>query len=70
VLGSRGSQELAGLPRVRVRTPGGMFYGKTLARTDSTITLITDEGARVTLESVDVEPAPLNQTVVVRPAKR
>ena len=71
-LGARGSQDLAGLPRVRVRTPGGTFYGKVIARDDGTVTMITDEGARILLETKDVEPAPLgSRTVVVKPpAKR
>jgi hypothetical protein len=71
-LGARGSQDLAGLPRVRVRTPGGTFYGKVIARDDGTVTLITDEGARILLETKDVEAAPLgSRTVVVKPpAKR
>jgi len=68
-LGAPGSQELAGLPRVRVHNPGGTFYGKVIARDESTVTLITDEGARVMLESRDVEPAPLGvRSVVVKSA--
>jgi hypothetical protein len=71
-LGARGSQDLAGLPRVRVRTPGGTFYGKVIARDDGAVTMITDEGARILLETKDVEAAPLgSRTVVVKPpAKR
>jgi hypothetical protein len=68
VLGAPGSQELAGLPRVRVHTPGGTFYGKVIARDDGTVTLITDEGARVMLESRDVESAPVGvKSFVVKP---
>lgn len=67
-LGSPGSQELAGLPRVRVHTPGGTFYGKVIARDDIRVTLITDEGARVMLESGNIESAPLGmRSVVVKP---
>jgi hypothetical protein len=69
ILGAPGSQELAGLPRVRVRTPGGMFYGKVVARDERTVTLITEEGAKVTLESDDVEDAPVGKTYIVRPEK-
>jgi hypothetical protein len=70
-LGAPGSQELAGLPRVRVRTPGGTFYGKAIARDDITVTLITDEGARVMLESRDVEAAPLGvHSVVIKPSAK
>jgi hypothetical protein len=65
-LGAPGSQELSGLPRVCVRMPGGFFYGKVIARDESTVTLITDEGARVRLESTDIEPAPMDRPVIVR----
>jgi hypothetical protein len=67
-LGAPGSQDLAGLPRVRVHTPGGTFYGKVIARDDGTVTLITDEGARVMLESYNIESAPVGvRSVVVKP---
>lgn len=68
-LGAPGSQALEGLPRVRVRVPGGMFYGKVTARDERTVTLITDDGARVTLETQEVEPVPSTTTVIVRPKK-
>ena len=54
------ASDLAVLPRVRVRTPGGMFYGKVIARDEATVTLITEAGAKVTLQSHDVEDAPLH----------
>jgi hypothetical protein len=67
-LGAPGSQELAGLPRVRVHTPGGTFYGKVISRDDTTVTLITDQGARVMLETRDVESAPVGvKSVLVKP---
>jgi hypothetical protein len=71
-LGAPGSQELAGLQRVRVHTPGGTFYGKVIARDDGTVTLITDEGARVMLESHDIESAPVgvHSVVIKASAKR
>ena len=53
-------------PRVRVRTPGGVFYGQVIARDGTTLTLVTDEGSRIVLESDDVEPAPLGKAVVKR----
>ena len=65
-LGGPGSHDLTGLPRVRVRTPGGMFYGKVIARDEATVTLITEEGAKVTLESIEVEDAPIGKTSIVR----
>ncbi len=51
-------------PRVRVRTPGGVFFGQIIAREGSTLTLLTDEGSRITLESDDIEAAPIAKAVV------
>ncbi len=70
VLGQAGSEALAGLPRVRARTPGGMFYGKVTARDDKTVTLITDEGARITLDAPIIEPVPASRTVIVGSAPK
>ena len=66
VLGQAGSQALLGLPRVRVKTPGGMLYGKIIGRDERSLTLITDGGARITVDAVDFEPAPPSRSVVVR----
>ncbi len=54
-LGDPGSQALAGMERVRVKTPGGVFYGKVIARDDARTTIVTDDGARLTLDSKMVE---------------
>ena len=54
-LGAPGSQALVGLERVRVKTPGGVFYGKVISKDETNTTLITDQGARITLDSKDVE---------------
>lgn len=54
-LGATGSQNLLGLEKVRVKTPGGTFYGKVIARDDTQTTLITEDGARLTLSNADVE---------------
>lgn len=43
--------------RQRVRTDGGVFYGRVLARDGRTVTLITDAGARVTVEADEVADA-------------
>lgn len=64
-LGRAGSQHLAGLPSVRVRTPGGVFYGKLISQEGSRATLMTAEGARVTLDGGIVEPAGQSRTRVV-----
>ncbi|MCC7015390.1 MAG: hypothetical protein IT454_22715 [Planctomycetes bacterium] len=54
-LGAAGSQNSAGLERVRIKTPGGTLYGKVIERVGDTATVITDEGARLTLPAKDVE---------------
>jgi hypothetical protein len=54
-LGSAGSQNLNGLERVRIKTPGGTFYGKVIARDDAQTTIMTEEGSRLTLSNADVE---------------
>ena len=43
------------MERVRVKTPGGTFYGKVISRDEKTTTLVTDDGARLTLDSKMVE---------------
>ena len=45
--------------RQRVRTAGGVFYGRVLARDGRTVTLVTDAGARISVEAdevVDADP--------------
>lgn len=66
VLGAGGSHELAGLPRMRVRTPGGMLYGKVIGRDERSVTLVTEAGARITIDTTEVEPAPQGRSVIVR----
>lgn len=69
-LGTQGSQYLNGLPRVRVRTPGGMLYGKVIGRDDTSLTLITDGGARIRVDATDFEPAPDTNAIIVRSTRR
>jgi len=57
------------LPRMRVRTPGGLFFGKVLSRDEHHVTLRLDGGGRITLESTDIEAAPLGNTRVIGPDK-
>lgn len=59
------TKALEALPRMRVRTPGGLFYGKVLSRDENHVTLRLEGGGRITLESTDVEPAPLGDTRVI-----
>jgi|GEM_PF-1575508 len=64
-LGDDGSQDLAGLQRVRVSTAGGVFYGKLLAQDEEAVTLVTDSGGRITLRGAHVEPAGRSATHLV-----
>lgn len=65
-LGEPGSQEYAGLPRVRAKAPGGVFFGKLIHQDGDRVTLITEEGARLTLEGAVIDPAPSTKRVIVR----
>lgn len=47
----------SGLKRVKVRTDGGVFYGHLVSREGKRVTLLMDEGFRITLESDDVTEA-------------
>lgn len=53
------------LPRMRVRTPGGIFFGKVVAHEGDRVTILTENGGRITLVSRDVESAPLGDTRVI-----
>lgn len=66
-LGEKGSEDLTGLPRVRVRTPGGVFYGKLLDQDQGDVTLITEDGGRIRLANARVEPAGKSRTRIVDP---
>lgn len=68
-LGGRGSQALAGLPRMRVRAPGGMLYGRVIGRDEKSVTLVTDTGARITIDTTEIEPAPEKRSLIVRGAE-
>lgn len=52
--------------RVRVLVPGGVLYGRVLSVDDTRITLITDEGARVTLDSPEIEPLGPSRAILVQ----
>lgn len=46
--------------RVRVRVPGGWVYGRLLNRDQGRVTLLTDSGGRVTLNSTEIMPLGAN----------
>ena len=52
--GDTGVEDLAGLESIRVKTPGGILVGKVITRNEQQTTIVTDDGARVTLSSSDV----------------
>ena len=56
---------LAGLDSVRVRTPGGVFYGHLLEETERGVTLLTSEGARITLHDAQIDTAGRSATHLV-----
>jgi hypothetical protein len=51
--------------RVRVRVPGGSLYGRVFSREGDVVTLISDEGGRVSLRDVDVEPLGTRRAILV-----
>jgi large subunit ribosomal protein L7/L12 len=65
-LGAKGSENLGGLDRVRIKTPGGIFFGKVISKDDKKTILITDDGAKVTLDTKDVEYLGQNPTVTIK----
>ncbi len=52
--------------RVRVLVPGGVLYGRVLSVDDTRVTLITDAGARVTLDSPEIEPLGPSRAILVQ----
>jgi hypothetical protein len=48
--------DLSGLPHVEVRLPGGWMPGRLVGREGNTITLVTDDGIRMVIESDEVRP--------------
>lgn len=63
--GGDSARDLAGLPGVRVRTAGGVFYGKLLSRDGDSVVIVTDSGGRVTLSGAEVELAGQATTHVI-----
>ena len=43
--------------RVRVKTAGGVIFGRVLARDGNRVTILTDAGGRITLVDPEIEPA-------------
>ena len=59
------------LPRIRVRTAGGVFVGHEISREGDSVTLFTDEGLKITLKGAEVMPAQQRRSVLgMRPRQR
>lgn len=54
---STGLVNTKGLDLVRVKAEGGIFQGHLLSRENGKVTLLLEQGMRITLESDDVKPA-------------
>ncbi len=61
------ANRLAGLPRARVKTPGGVLTGRVLERDERVTTIITSSGARIVLESRNVDLLEDVPVVQIRP---
>ncbi len=61
------AKKLAGLPRARVKTPGGVLHGRVLERNERVTTIIIPSGARVVLDSRTVEVLEDVPLVQIRP---
>lgn len=63
--GRRESLSQVGLERVRVRTDGGVFYGRLMKRDGDEVTILSPEGARMSFRGATVESAGLSHTRIV-----
>jgi len=60
------SADLVTGDRVRARVPGGVIYGRVRSKTDSGVTLVTDSGARITLDNPVLESVGKAKSVVLK----
>ncbi|MBL8857911.1 MAG: hypothetical protein JNL28_05355 [Planctomycetes bacterium] len=68
--GKQKPEDLAGLPHVEVRMPGGSITGRMVGRDGNRITLVTDDGMRTVLDSSDVRPVTPRKTRVLGPVEK
>jgi hypothetical protein len=57
--------DLSGLPHVEARLPGGWMSGRLVGREGNTVTLVTDDGIRMVIETDEVRPITARKTRVV-----
>ena len=55
---------------MRAQAPGGVFFGRLIHEEGDRVTLITEEGARLTLTGATIDPAPSTKRVIVRGYER
>jgi hypothetical protein len=68
-LKAKKADDLAALPHVEVRLPGGSVTGRLVGQDGRRVTLITDEGLRTVIESDDVRPVTARNTRVIGTVK-
>ena len=61
-----GLSDIATGRRVRARVPGGVLYGRVRTIRGDQVTLVTDSGARITLDAPDLEPVSEQKSVVLK----
>lgn len=61
-----GRKDYSNFPHVRVTAKGGTFVGYQIAREGNTITMVTEQGFRITLTDVQINPARQYRTVDLR----
>jgi hypothetical protein len=59
------AEELAALPHVEVRLPGGSVTGRLVGQDGNRVTIVTEHGMRATVDSDDVRPLTNRNTRVV-----
>lgn len=64
-VGKQKVDELAMLPRVEVRLPGGSITGRLIGQDGTRVTIVTDNGMRAVVESDDVRPVTERNTRVI-----
>jgi hypothetical protein len=65
-LRSLASADLATGDRVRAQVPGGVIYGRVRSTVGTSVTLVTDSGARITLDDPVLEPVGDKKSVVLK----
>lgn len=60
-----GTQPAASGKRVRVQLPGGPIYGRVLAENGNMVTLVTDDGAKVTLKDPEIESMGNRRAIII-----